>query len=101
LKELGIHAIDKAAYEAVVKSLTDLERVLDNYDEIIARLGVRVQEKAEASAQWTAMQQPNPPLPEDQDGVDPEPPAELAVNADDAGEPSPKRRAPRKKAVAT
>jgi len=40
------------------------------------------------------------PPPEEQDDVDPEPPAEPTLNADDSGEPALKRRAPRKRAVA-
>jgi hypothetical protein len=42
LNELGVNAIDKAAYKAVVQSLTDLELMPENYDEISARLAVQV-----------------------------------------------------------
>ena len=69
-----------------MKSLTDLELVPDNYDEIIARLGIRVQEKADAGTEWQGMQESaenQPARAEESKGVEPK--------------PAPKRRAPRKK----
>ena len=47
--------VEKATYERIVKEQTQLDLTDENLSEIIARLGILIQERAESGKEWKDM----------------------------------------------